>query len=388
MTAELPLPDRVAERLGFDAGTNRSLLFDRGFDRYSIADDGVEIPKENGRDGKSAFLDLFAGQFEQSKDFGPFIERRRETLKALHVRHVFLYTESRLVCGMGLPHPTGNGLLLDRLTGCPYLPGSTVKGLLRAAAKLMAEGELEGGVEGAAGDSSFWREHRDAVFGPDRSASEPARGQAVFFDAFPTEWPTLEVDVLTPHYQPYYAEGAAPGDWHDPVPVSFLTVAPGTPFDFAFRAAPLPHTRGQAEADATEQLARLLPVALEWLGVGGKKGAGYGVFGSKKPPVVLNPVPEKGGARDPSRDPGPPPKLAPRKKPKQSVWKNVELRVAGATATVWRGTKQSATCAKDDLPAQIVKKLKKVKKNGLVVDAVVVQQGGGRWRIDSVEESS
>jgi CRISPR type III-B/RAMP module RAMP protein Cmr6 len=214
---------------------------------------------------KGAFLAEFRNRFAEPPDYEPWLERRKGWLEEMGAKTLSHVTESRLVIGLGLPHPTDTGFLLDRLTGCPYLPGSTVKGLLRAAAR---EVVLEKEWEPPAGDRDFWEENLERVFGPPASAEGAARGSCVFYDAFPERWPALEVDVLTPHYGPYYAQGEEPvypGDWEPPVPVPFLTVAAGTRFCFPVRPLLPP-------------LERLLGVALSWLGIGGKTRAGYGFF--------------------------------------------------------------------------------------------------------------
>jgi hypothetical protein len=85
----------------------------------------------------------------------------------------------------------------------------------------------------------------------------------------------LEVDVMTPHYAPWYQDGAVPGDWHSPTPIPFLTVAPGQTFLFAV----LPRNPASAEdREHCKIAADLLGKALETLGAGAKTAAGYGQF--------------------------------------------------------------------------------------------------------------
>ncbi len=246
----LPYPREIAKLLSLGGTGNRSLLWDRGM---------------HTEEEKVAFLKRFCQDFKAPKDFKNILDRRHQTLTALGARPIRAVTASRLVIGLGLPHSVENGFLFDRLTGCPYLPGSSVKGMLRAAAGLVAQGELEG-------SKAFWVEHREDLFGPG-SATEAAaaKGQVAFYDAFPERWPELEVDVLTPHYKEYYEnEDLAPADWYDPVPVPFLVVKTGQPFRFYFHPGP--------EAAAAKEIEALLKTALDWLGIGGKKSAGYGTF--------------------------------------------------------------------------------------------------------------
>jgi len=58
---------------------------------------------------------------------------------------------------------------------------------------------------------------------------------------------------MTSHYASYYkSKTSAPGDWYDPVPVPFLTVAAGHDFHFAV----VPRPGGDAKGVGT---------AVEWL---------------------------------------------------------------------------------------------------------------------------
>jgi len=276
----LPYPPGMRAALTFGPRANRSLLFDRCFASY---DQEWQIMKEDHRhhipDGKLQFFTTFVTAFAKhnTDDFAAFLERRRSTLAALGAALARMRSTSRLVVGLGLPHPTETSLLLDRLSGCPYLPGSSVKGMLREAAKLVARGELPAidEVRNHWTDAAVRR-----IFGPSvGEAGYPAQGEMVFYDAFPVGWPTLELDVLTPHYGEYYGDrtgSVAPGDWENPNPVRFLTVKAGVVFDFYFRGL-CPDAAQRAEDKET--IKALLPLALDWLGIGAKKSAGYGLFG-------------------------------------------------------------------------------------------------------------
>lgn len=265
----IPLPRPIALLLERGEASNLSLVRDRGA-TYQPG----EKPKQPEIEHDKEFLARFVARFNASKA-EYFAEFRRRRLKALEsVAHCLtLKTRSRLVIGLGLPQSgkENTSLLLDRLTGCPYIPGSSVKGLARHAAREVAEGWLDG-------DRQFWSENHVRLFGSQSQAS-PSEGAMVFYDAFPTTWPPLELDVLTPHYKKYYeTAGAVPGDWENPVPIQFVVVKRGRSFDFVFRGLDM-----ERRAADEEQTARLLTTALDWLGVGGKKSSGYGSF---EPPVT------------------------------------------------------------------------------------------------------
>ncbi|MGH9360343.1 MAG: type III-B CRISPR module RAMP protein Cmr6, partial [Thermoanaerobaculia bacterium] len=284
--------------------------------------------------------------------------------------------QSRLVVGLGLPQPVETGFLLDRLTGCPYLPGSSVKGLLRSAARLVAREEVVLGEEPDA--AAFWEMNLRRLFGPEAgSDNAAARGQLVAFDAFPDPWPRLEVDVLTPHHSQYYTGngGHYPADWDDPSPVPFLTVAPGTRFVFHF---------GFSDSETVEadfaRVRSLLWGALDAFGVGGKKAAGYGFFGESAPPkprrIDVGPPARPPQTERGRRTQAPPP---PPTSPAQEVpWSNVTLTLHEGKPTVIRNRKPAATCAPKDVDPKVLAALKQHRQLRADVDVVKLPTGPAR----------
>lgn len=261
-----------------------------------------------------------------------------------------LQTDWRLIAGLGKKGSLEVGFTFHRY-GFPHLPGSSLKGLARAAAlleigeKLGEEtlGKLRKAVietdkpkepeklgllkaletvllrpeeetclkELAAcqnppseGLTTLAKTFR-AVFG-----STEHGGHVVFFDAIPSarELPRLDLDIMNPHYPDYYKEtGEArpktpPANWQSPLPVKFLTVAPGTAFRFAvgWRRAPIDIIPLEALPEKTQkewswfkgaitptpqipnpvlsQARQWLKSGLRDLGAGGKTNAGYGYF--------------------------------------------------------------------------------------------------------------
>lgn len=270
-----PWPAAIGEAL-HRAGTNRSLLFDRGFREFKEKGSGLEVPPT----AKAGFLASVAGKHGS---VGPFLARRRAVMQRLGSHEIALCSQTPLVIGLGLPSPLETGFLFDRLTGCPYLPGSSVKGLARATARLVASGELDG-------DRAYWQAAFDRAFGPAIGGEALARkGRLVFYDAFPTQWPALAVDVLTPHYGAYYRDPTqVPADWEDPIPVLFLSLVPGTAFTFWVGSSGSALTE-----DERDKVQRLLVLGLDWLGIGGKRSQGYGAFGPEPPALAVAPPPKK-----------------------------------------------------------------------------------------------
>ena len=130
-------------------------------------------------------------------------------------------TASRFVTGLGREHPVENGFTWHHTLGTPYLPGSSVKGVLRNWVAHWVD----------ASDKSLVAN----LFGPEGKATEKSAGDLIFFDALPTSPVSLENEVMTPHYSEYYRDNGdskPPADWYSPIPIPFLTVAEGQGFIF------------------------------------------------------------------------------------------------------------------------------------------------------------
>lgn len=167
-------------------------------------------------------------------------------------------TTSRLVIGMGQDHPVENGFLWHPTLGVPYIPGSSIKGMLRNW--LLA-----------------WEGRSDML--PWFETAAKGAGELVFLDALPTRVPALEADVITPHYGPYYQDPAntPPADWHSPIPTPFLTVKTGASFAVRVLLRRC-GTRQVAEQQVVDfaVLRQSLQEAFDITGIGAKTAVGYG----------------------------------------------------------------------------------------------------------------
>lgn len=173
---------------------------------------------------------------------------------------LFYKLESDFVTGLGRQHPVENGFAWHHTLGTPYLPGSSVKGLVRAWAEQWEDPRPD--------NADIKR-----IFGSESKQDEDFHvGSVIFLDAIPTGPVQLKADIMTPHYDPYYKGEAPPADWHSPNPIPFLVVERDTSFIFGI----LPR-RKEDEADC-EVARRWLKEALEWTGAGAKTAVGYGRF--------------------------------------------------------------------------------------------------------------
>jgi len=207
--------------------------------------------------------------------------------------------------GLGNEHPLENGFAFLWPYGLSYLPGSGVKGVVRQAARELAEGLWDDGSRGAWKNAPLYmvRDGRgkvlvdglsmvDVLFGNETEGGETEHfcGALTFWDVFP-QFERLMVEIMTPHQKHYYQDGKPPHDCGDPVPISFLTVPPKSRFVFHVacdeaRLARLMKTRVDGAPDLfadgrthwRELLAAAFEHAFQWLGFGAKTAVGYGAM--------------------------------------------------------------------------------------------------------------
>lgn len=166
-------------------------------------------------------------------------------------------TEERFVTGLGRTNPVETGFAFHHTLGTPYLPGSSLKGLLRAAARFLGEDPRT----------------IDRYFGSDLGQHDKFVGEVIVFDMIPLSPVALELDVMTPHYANWSPQDP-PGDWREPTPIFFLTV----PAKREFLAALAPRKPGALSEQDWEKLEHWLRTALGLLGAGAKTAVGYGRF--------------------------------------------------------------------------------------------------------------
>ena len=177
--------------------------------------------------------------------------------------------ESPLLTGIGESHPNEVSMVFDHNLGIPYIPASGVKGIVRFAhtVSLIPEAiQRDPEVEklGEFNDEDEW------TFVLNMFGAQKKKGEVIFLDAYPKDLPQLHIDIMNPHYGPYYSDGLPPADHHNPTPIKFLTVAPGT--TFIFRAV------AKKENGLVQKVKEALLRALTEEGVGAKTAVGYGRF--------------------------------------------------------------------------------------------------------------
>jgi len=206
----------------------------------------------------NSFLDI-----KQAKQFSYLDSLKKLGMQTFTIK---AKTTSPFITGLGSGHPTETGMILDRNIGVPYIPASSIKGVLRLAYAInIAKGRKE------VSDLELERYFGTA----DAKQEKQFRGQLVLLDAYPTKDVQLKVDIMNPHYTKYYdGTNKQPVETESPVPIKFLTVKEGTEFCFncAFMPLELNDKCNEDEINA------MFTTAFERVGFGGKTAIGYGRF--------------------------------------------------------------------------------------------------------------
>lgn len=194
--------------------------------------------------------------------------------------------KSPLITGIGQTHPNEVGMVFDHTIGIPYIPASSVKGIVRFVHTLGLIDSDDASEFIKQDDKGEYIEESNPktlipfLFGGDldikkagKKEIEKRSGKIIFLDAYPDKVPDLHVDIMNPHYGDYYSDEngkTPPADYLDPTPIKFLTVKPGTVFIFKALVS--------KDLDFLEPVKIAFRKALEDEGVGAKTAVGYGRF--------------------------------------------------------------------------------------------------------------
>jgi len=174
-----------------------------------------------------------------------------------------------LLIGLGYPHDFGDlygedsakeaiklGFSLDYVTGLPYIPGSSIKGVLRSAFKKGADC-----VKPIAKTADKTLRELELEF---------FEGNDVFLDSYPlsVETSLLRLEAITPHSMGPYDQLAG---LREPRPLKLLKVPSGVKFMFSFILS-----NGSINAEDKKDLFISI---IEELGVGAKTNVGFGFLG-------------------------------------------------------------------------------------------------------------
>ncbi|HOM11199.1 MAG TPA: type III-B CRISPR module RAMP protein Cmr6 [Spirochaetota bacterium] len=229
----------------------------------------------------NVLLNELSNRHVQQKEFMKAMEKNYHAIE-LRVKLI-----SPLLTGVGYPHPSESSLLFEHTLGIPYIPASSIKGVVRFAFTIGLLDDDIYGTENYYGTDKdgkrFLKEEltpvKDAFgYSADNNSEtnnkeiiKSSRGKVIFLDAYPEKIPGLIVDILNPHYPEYYSGNKPPADNQDPLPVKFLAVARDTVFLFRVLVKKV-----------NDELLVLVKNAIERAffeeGVGAKTTIGYGRF--------------------------------------------------------------------------------------------------------------
>lgn len=185
-----------------------------------------------------------------------------------------------LITGIGISHSSGQkneaklGLSFDHTTGLPFIPGSSVKGLLRSifpGPRKDNEKErcdfIREKIEKDLSDDEIKRLWVD-IFGSDnKDKDNHIQGSDIFFDAFPIDSKNglLDLDYITPHTRSEFSE---------PTPIQFMRIKSEVTFRFSFKFSKTKLSKNVTIMPDDKE--KLFKEILTTVGIGAKTNVGYG----------------------------------------------------------------------------------------------------------------
>lgn len=253
----LPLPTELTDGNPVPGSGHPGLRWDKFFDQW---DDGFSGFTDSSG-GKSNWIRQFCRKWGDKKALKAAVHTRDKMFAALSVRSLRVQLQTPFVTGLGYEHPVENDFLWHHTLGVPYLPGSSIKGLMHAWAR------------------DYQRcNDVDRLFG----SSAQGAGTLIVFEAIPIEPVSLICEIIAPHDGGWrHNTGVTPSDWNSPKPIPFLAAAPGAEFQFALGV------RSGSQQDDLADGIGLLTNALDWLGAGAKTNIGFGQFLTKEAIVTV-----------------------------------------------------------------------------------------------------
>lgn len=216
--------------------------------------------------------------------------------------------EWRLTLGLGGASVFDTDITLHHIYGVPYIPASSIKGVVRSyiietafdnnEAKAVKRKEFcdifgcskEHEIHTKGQNGKMTKRTVLSWYGEQHKAKKikyyDQRGHITFFDALPTDSSKIHIsmDIMNVHYKDYYdspkeKDGTykkdnmkPPADWSNPTIINFLTVK-NTPFQFLL--ASKDDSLIDLKIDG-KTIDKWLKEALEEHGIGAKTAVGYG----------------------------------------------------------------------------------------------------------------
>lgn len=264
-----PLYKEATEKSPWSADTaHLGLVFNKFPDAWTQTGGKYQFDKGDPAPGQwlARISKRKAGQSELLKEA---CRRQRELVEAQGGKVLCFKNVSRFITGLGNAHPSENGLTWHHTLGVPYLPGSALKGLLRAWER-ESNGEW---THDAVKQKSAVRERKETA---ESFGTQNCVGKVIFFDVIPLAPVSLAREIMTPHYGEYYSNkgSSIPGDWDKPNPVQYLAVDVGVEWQVAIA----PGAIALNDVSFWDDIDNIITEALDWSGAGAKTSTGLGRF--------------------------------------------------------------------------------------------------------------
>ena len=235
-------------------GTNAGLLRDRYLE--------VSVKDDKHKDARDRLQDAIRNALVQTSAIYHLAYVNYLKSVQLPKEDGIFETNGRMIIGLGGENVLETGISLQHAYGTPLIPGSALKGLAAHYCD-----QVWGAVEPK---FKLGAEYHETIFGTTEDS-----GHIIFHDAWITPESiasSLKPDVMTPHHTEYYSEkdGAAPSDFDDPTPITFLSISGSF---YVAVSCDVENEEGKKWAGLAFKILR--QGFKEW-GIGGKTNAGYG----------------------------------------------------------------------------------------------------------------
>ncbi len=239
----------------------------------------------------SAYQEMLSLNEDDSKRLAALSQRQLKQAEQQNVYTVEAKAIAPFSTGLGNEHPSENGFAFLKPYGLPYLPGSSIKGVLRQAAIELAAGDW--------GDDHDWDDKAlTLLFGNTPESTDARQGALHCWDVIPQlKGGGLVTEIMTPHQSHYLQNNETPHESGKITPLLFIAIAPESGFRFHVdcneqrlrHAAHATHAAkdidlGQRAAALLDNqhwktlLQQALSHAFDWLGFGSKTRVGYGAM--------------------------------------------------------------------------------------------------------------
>lgn len=180
--------------------------------------------------------------------------------------------ENNILPGFGLEHVHESAISLHHVYGIPYIPSSSVKGVVR-------RWYIQYFLEGKESHLSDPPEHlqQKAAVGKIMFGCGESKGVAQFFDIFLYDNCSIKPDVMAVHHANYYSQVREPSDQETTIPISFYSVDVRN-INIICGISPHGLTKDYSPNLLLNLLTNWVMKALEELGIGAKTTVGYGRF--------------------------------------------------------------------------------------------------------------